>query len=183
MPAMTKRQAEIIQLIYERNKILANGTDDQRRLLTRTIAEQWCYEFGSNHGTKSQFRDYPQSKDALAVQDNDRLYGWDWQNGTTRAPQVKEGSPSIDMTGQYFIRVTAINHLGTIPNPPLPDKLDQILANQNLIVNTLNDLMVSQLEIERKLLKIIENPMMFPQYEGSIFGVRFTLKPKENNET
>lgn len=159
-PLLPARVAEIAQALYEQNRSLAQGTDDDRRVLTRKIAEQTRYELGSEWGTKASSRNNPQSKDAIAMQTGGRLYVWDWQNGSTREPQIRAGQPGDDVTGQYFISVDPVNHLsvGTTPPPsgggsatPPPvvvacdtSKIEKqaadILASQELILEQLGKL-------------------------------------------
>lgn len=118
------RVDEIIRTLYEQNLKLANGSEDDRRTLTRMIAEQNCYELGLAWGTKATSSQAPQSKDAVAYRLAPGLMDvWDWQNGTTRQPQTHPGKPPDypNLSGQYFIEVSPVNHLGGVvtPEPPV----------------------------------------------------------------
>jgi hypothetical protein len=115
---LTQRHVEICLALHERHVDLARGDDDQRRKLTGMIAEQWCFEFGTDWGTKSSSPAAPRSKDALAHRTGpSSMDVWDWQNGSTREPVLREGQPP-DFPGiadQVFIEVAPINHLGVSP--------------------------------------------------------------------
>lgn len=130
-PRLPERAAQIVQQLYERNLDLATGSDDQRRALTRKIIEQIICEFpdgGFNGKSASPTR--PFSKDSIAKKMGDRLYSWDWQDGTTRRPNTYPNkSADHDITGQHYWQpaLTCVNHLGTsTPDPtstptPVPE--------------------------------------------------------------
>lgn len=128
------RVRAIIEALYSRYVVLAEGTDDDRRALTLKCAQQICFEFGSKWGTKSADSGRPPSKDAIAYFDGITLYSADCFNGTTKKPSVPdqlEESP-----GQHFISVTPINHLGApdsggvvvIPGVPSGDLAAALVA-------------------------------------------------------
>lgn len=100
----------IIDALYARNKRLAEGDDDDRRALTIKMAEQFVYSFGPQWGTKRADSGRPTSKDAIAYKSGSTFLGYDWQNGSTRAP-VSDPTP-MDLTGQVFEPRPARNHLG-----------------------------------------------------------------------
>lgn len=120
LPARVKA---IVQALYDRNVALSEGNDDQRRALAKMIAEQTTCELGSEWGWKSASPTRPPSKDAIAHKlPGGRLEGWDLFNGTTRKPN---GGIWHDLTGQTFIEVSNVDHLGvgcagSVP-PPDPD--------------------------------------------------------------
>lgn len=122
MMVLSARHVEIITTLWERNQALANGNDDQRRELTRMIAEQCCFEFGPRWGTKAAAAGSPPSKDAIAyLLDNGRIDIWDWQNGSSRKPQVHAGKAAdYPNEPQNFISVPPFNHLRSQPPPPPP---------------------------------------------------------------
>jgi len=104
---------------------LAQGSEDDRRTLTLMMAQQARLDLGAAYGTKRADPGRPPSKDAIAYQDvvNDKLYAWDWQNGSTREPQLHAGDTAGDITGQVFIVVSPVDHLGgeiPTPMPPTP---------------------------------------------------------------
>lgn len=120
---LPSRIVEIVNTLYERNIPLAQGSDDQRRILTRWIAEQCCFEFNNDWGTKAQSVNHPQSKDAIAFRlISGAMDVWDWQNGSTRQPQVTPNQPPNypNLFGQFFIQVLPIDHIGVIVAPPVP---------------------------------------------------------------
>ena len=198
---LSKRHADIINTLYERNLDLARGDDDQRRKLTKMIAEQIRLEFGSDWGTKASSRTNPQSKDAIAFRLNSQTMDvWDWQNGTTREPQVGEGSePTYPMlTGQYFIEVDAVDHLSSVPDNgdeeedplinilvELKNDLKDVRADVTRLLNSQAALMESHIDIIQRLQILIDKPspdlpfITFPEYEASTFFGRITLKPKK----
>jgi hypothetical protein len=104
-------------VFYDLRRDLAVGNDDQRRELTRMIAEQIRFELGPGWGTKKAGPANPPSKDSITFNDPATLWNWDWQNGATREP-IPPGEMT-DITGQVFIEVSPINHLGgDIPDEP-----------------------------------------------------------------
>jgi hypothetical protein len=140
------RVQDIINELYERNKSLSKGNDDERRALTKLIIEQTIFEFPNDgYGWKSAEPTRPPSKDSMArhviVNGELRLISWDLFDGTTRAPNQQP--ESIDITGQNFIEVIGTNHLKSgqeEPKPisnnepnemnPLVELLIKIIANQ-----------------------------------------------------
>lgn len=108
----------IINTLYQEHQSLAKGTDDERRALTRMIIEQIVFEFpGQGWGWKSADPTRPPSKDAIArLLPDGHLWCWDWQNGSTRAP-ISDPTGE-DITGQHFIAVAGVDHLGAEPVPP-----------------------------------------------------------------
>jgi hypothetical protein len=109
------RVGEICEALYERNQGLAHSADDNdRRRLTRMIVEQIVVElpnqsFGCKARSGELAQEY-QSKDVIAQRQPDgRLFAWDWQSGTTRRWQDPDHQ---DITGQFFIEVAPLNHLG-----------------------------------------------------------------------
>lgn len=119
------RAKEIVRALYERHKDLARGDDEQRRTLTRMIAEQVRFELGPSWGHKSADPGRPPSKDAIAFQDGAVLWGFDLFNGQTREPWPDpEG---LNITGQHFIDVSpGGDHLGAGPPPPPPPPDDDL---------------------------------------------------------
>jgi hypothetical protein len=125
------RIGEICEALYERNRELAHSENDSdRRTLTKMIVEQVVLEFpGQSYGWKARSAalavQHP-SKDTIAQRQPDgRLFAWDWQSGTTRRWQNPD---HLDITGQFFIDVSPVNHLG-VTAPALPDPVDSGPAN------------------------------------------------------
>lgn len=193
MPTLNQRQVEIIEALYGLNLSLARGSDDDRRVLTRKIAEQFVFEFGPDYGCKSSTPTNPQSKDAIAKRENNRLYSWDWQNGTTREPQVKVGSVAEDITGQFFIAVTGINHLADEPPVDNGGNTTEVTALVKKVIEMQQNISNAQVQIldaQTHILQILQTildkpieipPVQFPDYESNripILGT-ITFKPKK----
>ena len=114
----------ILDRLYAQHQDWAKGSDDDRRALTKMMAEQFAFTFGPRWGTKRAAG--PQSKDTLALLLDDGAFDmWDWQNGSTKAIQVQDGAaPTFQhVADQVFLSVTPTNHLGMTPPPP-PDDND-----------------------------------------------------------
>lgn len=140
------RAQDIVNTLYERNKNLADGTDDERRALTRQIIEQLVCEFPNDgYGGKSADPGRPFSKDAIAQTISGRFIAWDWQNGASRRPQVPIGF--TDITGQNPIPVGCINHLNggpvstpvNVDNSSLDDAIAVLTAEQRAFRASLNE--------------------------------------------
>lgn len=128
-PGFPERGAKIIDTFYEQNIMLAHGDDDQRRTLTRIIAEQMRFEFGA-WSVKSAGPGRPQSKDSLALPQGDSgaFCNWDWQNGTTRKRAVEPGMVGDFIADQILLPTEAVNRLGNTPAPlptPVPSPVPQ----------------------------------------------------------
>lgn len=118
-PGFPARGIQIIDALY--NASLAQGSDDQRRQLTRTYIEQLVFEFPLDGWTwKSADPGRPPSKDSISKLVAGRLCNWDWQNGSTRLRSVQAGQVGEDITGQNPIPVAGVNHLVDVPSPPPP---------------------------------------------------------------
>jgi hypothetical protein len=168
--------AAIVQALYERFRPLAEGNDDDRRALTRIIAQTFCARFGAEWGTKATYPHYPQSKDAIAFgYPSGSIDIWDWQNGATRAPQVRDGAPPTypdartkEGNPQAFIRVDAYDHLAppsqtveevhnapppaTPPPPAATDQLQKLIDKVQLLV----DVIAVSTEVQNVLIKRLE---------------------------
>lgn len=122
---LPSRVDAIVQQLYQANRALAEGNDNQRRQLTRMIAEQVTCELGPTWGWKSASPDRPPSKDAIARHGGNPfagpLDGWDLFDGNTRRPIP--GGIYHDLTRpsrQHFIAVAHIDHLNIGCNSPIP---------------------------------------------------------------
>lgn len=133
-----KRGVEIIDAFLSARQYqdLANGSEFDRRLLTRLVAEQMAFELSPGWGLKAQSQDHPQSKDSLAftltTEDNSSFLVWDWQNGNTRERHITDQTPGVEITGQLFIPVEPRDVLGrrTRENPPdLADELATLVQH------------------------------------------------------
>lgn len=121
---------DIVNLLYVNHRNLAEGDDDQRRALTKLIAETTRFRKGPDWGWKTAGTGRPPSKDAIAKKDNGRLLGWDLFNGTTRAPN--DHPESEDITGQIFIEMQPVDHIADEPQlpPPPPDNTIEELKRE-----------------------------------------------------
>ena len=108
----------IVVALYRKHLDLARGDDDQRRQLTSKIAETVRFTLGPSWGWKSAGSGRPPSKDAIAQQDGAILWGYDLFNGATREPNDRPEAENI--TGQVFIAVPPVDHLGTSVPPTIP---------------------------------------------------------------
>lgn len=197
MPALTQRQVDIVEALYGLNIDLARGDDDQRRQLTRKIAEQIRFEFGPRWGTKSTTPSHPQSKDAIAFDNqNGTIDVWDWQNGTTREPQIDAGDePDFTNLTQHFIAVSPINHLaGEVPDDDDDDNdeeaalaaiLKKIAENTEAIRADQIRLLEGQSAIMQAIQVLLDKPtpeippVKFPEYKASTFFGTITLRPQQ----
>lgn len=189
------RVQQIINALWAQHQDLARGDDDQRRALTLMIAQQCRFELGESWGTKSADSGRPPSKDAIAQQQGATLWGWDTINGTTREPNMFPDGE--DITGQHFIAVQPVDHLGgtEIPPPPQPPQpptechcdmgpltaavghLEEAvarLAAKCEVVQLGVDDALKQLEVARQQLDEIKQ-RQDRAFTGRIFGVQFTL--------
>ena len=123
---LPERAVQIIHTLHSLHLDLARGDDPQRRALTRMMAEQIAFELGPRWGCKARSEalaaEY-QSKDAIAyLNDDGSMDIWDWQNGSSREPQVHPNmEPMYANERQWFIRVNPVNHLkvpAVAPDPP-----------------------------------------------------------------
>jgi len=125
----------IVSALYTAHMELARGTDEQRRALTKMIVQTIASRFGPRWGTKATSRNAPQSKDSIAWDNMDGTFdSWDWQNGTTKAPQIYDGIPPTypRIGNQFFINVEPFDHLAPagpvdVPAPPKPPQRDEQL--------------------------------------------------------
>lgn len=162
---LPERAKEIVVALYERNKDLAGGNDDQRRVLTKKIAEQVRLELGSEWGWKSAHSNLSSpSKDAIAFVrgggrhgERQNMFAFDLFDGTSREPHE---NPHGEATSQWFIEVSAVDHLGSdgpseeepaeMPEPTIPPTT----PNDELDPTGLLELVVAQISAE--LQKVVE---------------------------
>lgn len=202
------RGVDIVNQLYNTHKDLAEGSDDQRRQLTRMMAEQMCFELGSLWGTKKAGPGNPQSKDSIAYKTGATTFdSWDWQNGTTRQPQVSANQPPSypGLTlPQEFIEVSPTNHLevgGPTEPPPqtgneFEDEVLKYLAEIKSSIKLLYDtdreiadhvdrigdqitvVALSCQQIVAKCDEILGKQITHPDYVTSVLGRSVTSKPK-----
>ncbi len=178
VPARVK---EIVQALYERNVVLAEGDDDQRRALILKIAQQVAFELGSQWGTKRAAASNPPSKDALAHFDGVTLYGADCFDGTTRKPSVPDVMGALP--GQQFIAVTATNHLAGVvipPTPPLPADAS-FGASAAALERRFAALVVVVETLKAEVAELRNVPPAPPTLEGGIDGKRIALRTENGH--
>ncbi len=147
-PPVPVRLKAITEQLYAAHTDLANGTDEQRRALTKMVVEQTVFEFPKDGwGWKSASPTRPPSKDCIARRGANYFVCYDWQSGTTRKPRW----PFLlnDITGQTWIDVAGRNHLGAdspdLPPPPdPPPATDPALAALAARVATLEKSVAAQ---------------------------------------
>lgn len=158
---LPQRAYDVMVGLRARNLDLAHGDDDQRRQLTRMIAEQLAHDLGPRWGTKSTSEGAPQTKDGIAYRlDTGRIDIWDWQNGGTRDVQVRPGqAATYPNEAQHFIAVEPVDHLnaGPTPNPsppepppPTPPPTDDVGARLRMLEHR-----VQQLEMRRFRIQVV----------------------------
>src|SRR5438552_12303604 len=131
---------DTIKQVYSLNMQLALS-DDGQRTLARYVAEQVRFNTGDNRwGVKSSSSSNPQGPSQLAYNDDVKglLYCWRWLDGPNAGkPNGVLSQPVfLDITGQNFILVDAINHLPVIQNQDMPTNPD----SSNDIKSTLDEL-------------------------------------------
>jgi hypothetical protein len=91
-----------------------SAPDEVRRATTEKIAQQCRFELGPNWGWKRADPGRPLSTDVFCTREP--FVGWDWSipSGVAEFPE------SVDLTGQVFVEVEPVNHLGTVPDPGTP---------------------------------------------------------------
>ena len=191
-PPLPARVTTIVQQLHARNLDLAHGDDEARRALTRKIVEQIVFEFPADgYGWKSADEGRPPSKDCFARQVGNALWCWDWQDGATRAPFERFQANLI--TGQHFIAITGVDHLGgTAPNvppttlPPMSDTqtIAELRARLAVLERLVAELTLETADIRRVIAAettdiraiIAALPIGVP-YRGSLIGIGITSRP------
>lgn len=101
--------------------------EDRARAWTIGLAEQLAFSHpGQGYGCKRADPGRPISKDSIAQPQADgRLFAWDQLSGAgTGSPTLVQHPDSMDITGQVFVAVPAVDHLtngGSTPVPPTPE--------------------------------------------------------------
>jgi hypothetical protein len=173
-------------------------------------ARQWSIRFceqvafslpDEDYGTKRADSGRPISKDTISQQRDGEMVTWDLLVGTgTGEPSLNLDPHGEVTTGQVFVPVDAVNHLGvTVPEQPPEQPPTQPpaagcncaaeVAKVRQDITELTDMLlmlpanlaglVEQI-IEEKLseLPAPEPSTSFPAYEGRIFGQKVRLEPK-----
>jgi hypothetical protein len=125
---------------------LTRGDDDQRREAAGYYAEQLEFTLRQGWGRKRADPGRPLSKDAMAIQKQGHLCGWDIVDGVKRTLAFNEGE---DITGQVFVPLTTpgtgpsggpkdwVAHFfgGGTPTDPDPGNGAQIVALKRRIAD------------------------------------------------
>jgi hypothetical protein len=93
--------------------------EDRCRAWTRSLAQQIVFSTNDRSwGCKNAGGGRPQSKDALAHQVGGNLFGFDLLFGVgTGSPSLVPSPSGEDITGQVFMPVDPVDHLGGAPAP------------------------------------------------------------------
>ncbi len=123
---LTDAQCTAVKGIDAKFPTLNKGSDDDRRIFARRVAEQFVFSFpGEGWGSKDAGGGRPQTKDVVARLRNGVLDGWELVDGATRSIKCNDHIP---LDGQHFIEVQPINWLGGDPPPPTGDLEARIAA-------------------------------------------------------
>lgn len=100
--------------------------DDNCRAWCRALAETISFFHGDDWGHKSTSSSSPASKDVIAWRQGSQLHGYDVLTAAgSGAPSLSNPPGWIDITGQFFIDVPAVNHFTGSSTPsgrPVPTK-------------------------------------------------------------
>lgn len=194
---LSERQVSIVNQLYMMNLTLARGDEGQRRQLTQKIDEQIRFEFGPRWGMKARAGGNisTASKDAIGyLEDDGTVSVWDWQNGSSREPQVHAGEaphyPHLPLSEAAFIPVEAVNHLSSVPDNGGETEDDpnvaKILEVVQKILTTQQTILENQVRLSQAMQVLIDKPfpeippITFPEYVASNrFLGTITLKPKQ----
>jgi hypothetical protein len=176
-------------------------------------ARQWSIRFceqlnhslpGEGYGTKRADSGRPISKDTTSQQRGGEMVTWDLLVGTgTGEPSLNLDPHGEVTTGQVFVPVDAVNHLGvTVPEqppeqpptkPPTPPAAGCTCAAELVkLREALDEMTEAYLMLPANLAGLVEQIMeeklserhtpepltSFPAYEGRIFGTKVRLEPK-----
>lgn len=165
------------------------------------LAEQIAFELpGQGYGVKRGDSGRPICKDCLARSTDGQLLSWDMLRGASSGhPALNDDPDSLDLTGppdgpQFFEDRPQFfnpqNRLGAVvvppqsppgPGEPPPSGLDAEIRSFMVDVRTaIGRIEKKQAEPPPAVVIPPAPPVnvKFPDYEGSVFGARVTLKPK-----
>jgi hypothetical protein len=117
----TKQKQDLLER-YERAFGLPSIDNSAARAWTMKLAEQFNATFPmEGWGTKRGDAGRPPSTDCICTRDPFVGYDVILNQGVPGGQRLADYPEAIDLRGQVFIPVSAINHLGSIPEPePLP---------------------------------------------------------------
>lgn len=110
-----ERVQEILDALATQHPDWVADDTGPRYRLNEMVAQQARYELGPDWGLKRADPGRPISSENIAKREGSRLIAWAWENrhdGTWE--HMPEGE---DITGQTFVPVEPINHLGVAPEP------------------------------------------------------------------
>lgn len=178
---------DAIRALYHANP----QDEEQRKHDIKLVGEQMCFDLGNRWGNKKRtgLDDTFRSADSISyLEDDNTVSVWDIQR-SDGVIIVNAGDPptfpNISPAEATFMECDPVNHMGGDNGEPPPaddEKLDQILANQQIIINLLN-------EHTMMLQMIIDNPqgafkITYPEYRGRVTllgNTTFVPIPKEND--
>jgi hypothetical protein len=178
----------ILQALYDKYRPLAFGSEDDRRALTTLMVETLAARIDPRFGCKKAGAGNPPSKDSLAYDLLDGTFAaWDWQNGATRALQIRDGQPpTYARIGppQVFLPVVPTDHLG----PPIvigptptdgPPPVDPPPPADPLALAALTFQVAQLAERVGTLHMVIEHVALVQArgLQGTLFGYTLTLTP------
>jgi hypothetical protein len=195
---LSQRHVEIVNALYMMNLTLAKGDEGQRRQLTQKIDEQICFEFGHRWGMKARAGGdiNSASKDSIGyLEDDGTVSVWDWQNGSSREPQIHTGDgphyPHLSTSEAKFVEVQPVNHLSSVPDNgdddddvmvelfrQLLNEVKQVRADQTRLLEGQAAIMTAVQLVLDKPIDVHVPPIKFPEYKGTVLGFGVTLKPQ-----
>ncbi len=167
-------------------------SEDDCRTWVHRLAEQFRFAYGPGWGHKRADPYRPLSSDVMAYQEAAVFVGYDviLNAGTPDRRLVTDGD-SLDLTGQVFVPVEPVDHLGgTVPVPtpeptPTPEPCACRFAATDLsaVLARLEALEVRQAAVEASL-DDMDAPIVaaltrpWPSYTGKILGFKVVLRPE-----
>ena len=171
----------------------ANPQDEPaRRHDIQLVGEQMCFDLGNKWGNKKRtgLPDTERSADSIAYHEDDGTVSvWDIQS-SSGAILVNAGDPptypNLPPTEAAFMDCAPIDHMnsngGEQPPPADEAKLDKILANQDIILQLLNEHTAMLQALADKTCEPFK--INYPNYRGRVTflgDTTFFPIPKENN--
>jgi hypothetical protein len=169
--------------------------EERARQWSITFCEQVAHSLpGEGYGTKRADGGRPISKDTISQQRDGEMVTWDLLVGTgTGEPSLNLDPHGEVTTGQVFVPVAAINHLGAsvpeptpTPNPtPTPpaagcncaEQLEALTEHLMMLPANLASLVEQIIEEKLSELPAPEPLTSFPHYQGKFFGAPISLAP------